>query len=84
MKRSYPHEELVFLDKTLRLNFADGVKLLVSSGYKDEDGSTPSELEDLSTRAEQRLGQLVKEKYHTDYYILSEHTCHMAYTMRAD
>jgi aspartyl/asparaginyl-tRNA synthetase len=71
VKKSYPHDDLVFLDKTLRLNFADGVKLLVESGYKDEDGSVPNELEDLSTAAERRLGQLVKEKYNTDYYILS-------------
>jgi aspartyl/asparaginyl-tRNA synthetase len=71
VKRSYPHEDLVFLDKTLRLNFADGVKILVESGWKEEDGSVPSELDDLSTAGERRLGQLIKEKYHTDYYILS-------------
>ncbi|EDN95597.1 hypothetical protein SS1G_11475 [Sclerotinia sclerotiorum 1980 UF-70] len=38
----------------------------------EEDGSVPSETEDLSTRAEIRLGALVKEKYHTDYYILDK------------
>jgi aspartyl/asparaginyl-tRNA synthetase len=72
VKLAYPHDDLVFLEKTLRLNFADGVKLLVDSGWKEEDGSVPTELEDLSTAGERRLGQLVKEKYHTDYYILSE------------
>ena len=28
--------------------------------------------DDLSTRGEMRLGELVKEKYHTDYYILDK------------
>jgi aspartyl/asparaginyl-tRNA synthetase len=72
VKRSYPHDDLVFLDKTLVLKFGEGVKLLVESGWKEEDGSVPSELDDLSTAGERRLGQLIKEKYHTDYYILSE------------
>jgi aspartyl/asparaginyl-tRNA synthetase len=72
VRLTYPSEDLVFLPQTLKLNFADGVKILVESGWKEEDGSTPSELEDLSTAGERRLGQLVKEKYGTDYYILSK------------
>ena len=47
-----------------------GIQMLRDSGWKEEDGSELSEYEDLSTRAEQRLGQLVREKYKTDYYIL--------------
>ena len=74
VKLQHPHEDLVFLDKTLRLKYSEGIKMLKESGWKDDDGSGPSEWEDLSTRAEQRLGQLVKEKYHTDYYILGELT----------
>lgn len=46
--------------------------MLKESGWKEEDGSEPSELEDLSTGAERELGRLVKEKYKTDYYILGE------------
>ena len=46
--------------------------MLVDAGYKEDDGSDPSPLQDLSTRAEQTLGRLVREKYHTDYYILGE------------
>ena len=46
--------------------------MLRESGYKTEDGNEPSEWEDLSTAEEKRLGQLVKEKYNTDYYILSQ------------
>ncbi len=32
----------------------------------------PKEDEDLNTRAEIRLGELIKEKYNTDYYILDK------------
>ena len=46
--------------------------MLKESGWREEDGSEPDEYEDLSTRAEQRLGQLVKEKYGADYYILDK------------
>ncbi|PWN52366.1 aspartyl-tRNA synthetase [Violaceomyces palustris] len=72
IKRHFPCEDLVWLDETLILPFADGVKLLVESGWKEEDGSLPKEDEDLSTRSEIRLGELVKEKFHTDYYILDK------------
>ena len=35
-------------------------------------GKPPSPLEDLHTRDEIRLGELVKEEYHTDYYMLDK------------
>ena len=46
--------------------------MLKESGWKEDDGSELSETEDLSTRAEQRLGQLVKDKYGADYSILDK------------
>jgi len=46
--------------------------MLIDSGYKEDDGSDPSPLKDLSTKAEQTLGRLVREKYQTDYYILGK------------
>ena len=46
--------------------------MLIDAGYKEDDGSDPSPLQDLSTRVEQTLVRLVREKYHTDYYILGE------------
>jgi len=70
VKKLLPHEDLVFLDKTLRLTFTEGIQLLKESGYKDDDGSEPSEEEDLSTAAERGLGRLVKERYGTDYLFL--------------
>ena len=71
-------------DETTTLRFAEGIRLLRESGWKDDDdGSTPSEYEDLHTKAEKRLGELVKEKYHTGYYILDKFltSAHPFYTM---
>lgn len=68
----YPSDEFVWREETLVLPFPEGVRMLVESGYREEDGSEPSAFEDLATRAEIRLGKLVKDKYHTDYYILDK------------
>jgi aspartyl-tRNA synthetase len=46
------------------------VQLLIDSGWIEEDGSQPKPDEDLSTKGEQALGRLIREKYETDYYIL--------------
>lgn len=72
IKNQFPHEDLVWLDKTPIIPFVEGVQLLADSGWLDEAGNPPSPVEDLSTRDEIRLGQLIKEKYHTDYYILDK------------
>ncbi|KAI1783747.1 aspartyl-tRNA synthetase, cytoplasmic [Ganoderma leucocontextum] len=72
VKLTFPHDDVVILDETPRLKFAEGIRMLKESGWKEEYGKEPSEFEDLSTRAEQRLGQLMKEKYGADYYILDK------------
>ncbi|TBU26483.1 aspartyl-tRNA synthetase, cytoplasmic [Dichomitus squalens] len=72
VKKTFPSDDVVILDETPRLKFAEGIRMLKESGWREEDGSEPDEYEDLSTRAEQRLGQLVKEKYGADYYILDK------------
>ncbi|KIW87010.1 aspartate-tRNA(Asn) ligase [Cladophialophora bantiana CBS 173.52] len=72
LKHHFPHDDLVWRDETPRLTFAEGVKLLNESGWTNDDGSQQFEHDDLPTRAERRLGELVKEKYHTDYYILDK------------
>ena len=46
--------------------------MLRDAGWTEEDGRELTDCEDLSTRAEQRLGQLVKEKYGADFYILDK------------
>ncbi|KFY16359.1 hypothetical protein V492_01401 [Pseudogymnoascus sp. VKM F-4246] len=68
----YPHEKLLWLDETPRLSFSEGIQLLLADGWTDDEGSPPSDTEDLSTRAEIRLGQLVREKFKSDYYILDK------------
>ncbi|KAL2416083.1 Aspartate-tRNA ligase, cytoplasmic [Exophiala dermatitidis] len=71
-KHHFPHEDLIWLEQTPRLTFSEAVQLLNESGWTNEDGSQQSELEDLPTRAERRVGELVKEKYQTDYYIIDK------------
>ena len=59
IRERFPSSDLVWLEDTLVLSFADGIRMLWQDGvHMDED-------EDLSTRNEIRLGQLVKEKYNT-------------------
>ncbi|KAK4228645.1 putative aspartyl-tRNA synthetase [Podospora fimiseda] len=72
IKTRFPHEDLVWLDQTPVLTFAEAVDLLNASGWTDDHGRQASPFEDLSTRAEIRLGEVVKEKYHTDYYIIDK------------
>ena len=72
VKQYYPHDDVVILDETPRLKFSEGIRMLNESGWTEEDGRELTETEDLSTRAEQRLGQLVKEKYGADFYILDK------------
>ncbi|EXJ57139.1 aspartyl-tRNA synthetase [Cladophialophora yegresii CBS 114405] len=72
IKEQFPSEDLVWLQETPRIPFRDAVQLLTDSGWLNEDGEPVSPLEDLATRDEIRLGELMKEKYKTDYYILDK------------
>ncbi|KOS12529.1 aspartyl-trna cytoplasmic [Malassezia pachydermatis] len=72
VRKHFNVPELVWLDQTLVLHFSEGIRMLKEAGYREEDGSEPDEFEDLHTRAEIRLGELVKEKYGTDYYVLDK------------
>ncbi|CAL1708334.1 unnamed protein product [Somion occarium] len=71
VKRLFPHEDLVFPEKTVRLLYSEGIRMLQEAGFK-EDGKEITDEDDLSTAAERTLGHLVKEKYNTDYYILNK------------
>ncbi|CDS12969.1 hypothetical protein LRAMOSA05153 [Lichtheimia ramosa] len=66
VKRQYPFEDFEFLPKTLRLKYAEGIQMLRDAGVELGD------YDDLSTTNEKLLGKLVKEKYHTDFYILDK------------
>ncbi|CAG8542626.1 2086_t:CDS:10 [Ambispora gerdemannii] len=66
VKRQYNTPDFEFLPKTLRLEYKDAVKLLREKGVEIGD------YDDLSTETERILGQLVKEKYNTDFYMLDK------------
>lgn len=72
IKHQFPSEDVVILEQTPIIPFVEGVKLLNDSGWRSEDGELIPEDEDLATRDEIRLGELVKEKYGADYYILDK------------
>lgn len=72
VKRQFPHEDLVWLDETPRIPFAEGIKMLNDSGWRDERGNPLPLDEDMGTRDEVQLGRLIKEKYKTDFYILDK------------
>ncbi|KAF9355879.1 aspartate--tRNA ligase dps1 [Mortierella sp. NVP85] len=64
--RQYPFEKFEFLPKTLRLEYKDAVALLRENGVEMGD------YDDLTTESERKLGQLVKEKYKTDFFMLDK------------
>lgn len=72
VKHQFPSEDVVWLENTPIIRFSDGIQMLNDSGWRDEDGNPLPPDEDLSTRDEIRLGQLVKEKHGTDYYVLDK------------
>ncbi|KAG8382155.1 hypothetical protein BUALT_Bualt05G0047200 [Buddleja alternifolia] len=64
IRRQYPFEDLKYLPRTLRLTFEEGVRMLKEAGVEIDP------LGDLNTESERKLGQLVLEKYNTEFYIL--------------
>lgn len=72
VKHQFPSEDLVWLDQTPVITFSEGIKMLNESGWRNEHGQELSDQEDLGTRDEIRLGELVKEKFNTDYYIMDK------------
>lgn len=73
VKHQFPCEDLVWLDQTPVIRFSEGIRMLNESGWLTEDGTPLPEDEDLHTRDEVRLGELVREKYGTDYFILDKY-----------
>ena len=66
--RQYPAPEFTIssLEEPVVLEFPQAVKMLREDGYEMKDD------EDLSTEKERRLGQLVLQKYGTDFFILDK------------
>ncbi|KAH8700725.1 aspartyl-tRNA synthetase, cytoplasmic [Talaromyces proteolyticus] len=72
VKHQFPSEDIVLLDQTPVIPFKEAVQLLNDSGWRNEDGELVADDEDLHTRDEIRLGELIKEKYGADYYIIDK------------
>ena len=72
VKRQFPHEDLVWLEETPIIPFAEGIRWLNESGWRDEDGNPLDENEDMGTRDEVQLGRVIKQKLGTDYYVLDK------------
>ncbi|CAF1683244.1 unnamed protein product [Rotaria magnacalcarata] len=67
INKQYPCEPFEFVEPALRLEYKYGLALLAEAGI--QMGSE----DDLSTENERILGRIVKEKYHTDFYILDKY-----------
>lgn len=72
VKHHFPHEDLVWLEETPIIPFAEGIRMLNESGWRDDNGNPLPENEDLGTRDEIQLGKVIKEKLGTDYYVLDK------------
>ena len=60
----YPFELFKWKTPAVKMNFKDGVKMLEEAGVKQDP------LGDLTTESEKALGDIVKKKFDTDFYIL--------------
>ncbi|KAL9181183.1 hypothetical protein ACHAXT_009988 [Thalassiosira profunda] len=67
VREQHPFEDLQYLKKTLKIDYATGCKLLREAGVEQGD------YDDLSTENEKKLGDIVKAKYGTDFYIMDKY-----------
>ncbi|GKY99310.1 hypothetical protein MPSEU_000886100 [Mayamaea pseudoterrestris] len=66
LREQFPFKDLKYLRPTLKLTYAEGCALLREAGVEQGD------YEDLSTENEKKLGDLVAEKYGTDFFFLDK------------
>ena len=64
VRLQYPAEPFMFKKPVVRLTFEEGCRLLAEEGVKQNVH------EDLDTEAEKKLGEIVRQKYETDFFIL--------------
>lgn len=67
VREQHPFEDLKYLKPTLKITYAEGCKLLREAGVDQDD------YEDLSTVNEKKLGDIVKEKYGTDFFFMDKY-----------
>ncbi len=63
----YPFELIEYKKELLKLTFQEGVELLKENGIEQDVN------EDLDTLNEKKLGEIVKKKYGTDFYLLHKY-----------
>lgn len=66
VRKQFPSKTFEYTRPSVRLHFNEAVELL------RQDQIPVDDLQDLSTVQERRLGELVKAKYHTDFFILDK------------
>jgi aspartyl-tRNA synthetase len=67
VREQHPFEDLKYLKPSLKITYAEGCKLLREAGIEQDD------YEDLSTTNEKKLGDIVKEKYGTDFFFMDKY-----------
>mmetsp|Transcript_20561 Transcript_20561/g.28929 ORF Transcript_20561/g.28929 Transcript_20561/m.28929 type:complete len:303 (-) Transcript_20561:98-1006(-) len=67
IREQHPFEDLKYLQPTLKITYAEGCKLLREAGIDQDD------YEDLSTINEKKLGDIVREKYNTDFFFMDKY-----------
>jgi hypothetical protein len=67
IREQHGFDDLLYLKKTLKIDFATGCRLLRESGVDQGD------YDDLSTENEKKLGDIVKEKYGTEFFIMDKY-----------
>ncbi len=67
IKEKFPYEEIKYPVKPLIIDFKDGVQMLIDAGINQKHN------EDLNTENERLLGNIVKEKYGSDLFVLNKY-----------
>merc|ERR1712127_237629 len=67
VREQHPFEDLKYNNPTLKITYAEGCQLLRDAGYDQ------NELDDIGTKNEKKLGDLVKEKYGVDFYFMDKY-----------
>ena len=79
VRMQYPSEPVKFTEKPCIIHWEDGMKMLQDSGEVVDIYA------DLSSAQELKLGQLVKDKFNTDFFMLDQYPANIRpfYTMRS-
>lgn len=79
VRERYPIDEITYTTEPLIISFVNCVQML------KENGIVQGDLEDLSSENEKILGQIVKEKYKSDLFIIDQYpsTVRPFYTMQS-